>query len=164
MEHRIRKVYGARYSVPKNIVRVQEGWQIRYGGGRLFTDPTKDVEGARKSLREAKVELIRRIRSFSAPTGLRKNILKSKKFKNIPVGISGPRKYKRKGRRTAEYSFQITIPRFGGKFKTSQIYIGTESTVTQKRIDAALQKAIGIRARAVELYERAATESKRKNI
>ena len=164
MEYRTRIVYGARYSVPKNIVRVEEGWQVRYGEGKLFTDPTKDVAGARQSLRKAKVELIRRIRSLSAPSGLRKKILKSKKYKNIPLGISGPRKYKRKGRRTAEYSFQVTIPRFGEKFKTAQVYIGTESTITQKRVDAALQKAISIREKGTDIYQRAVTEAKRKSI
>jgi hypothetical protein len=164
MEHRTRIVYGGRFSVPKNIVRVEEGWQIRYGKSKLITDPTKDIAGARKSLREAKVELISRIKSLPAPTGLRKKILKSKKFKNMPTGISGPRKYKRKGRRIAEYSLQVTIPRFGEKNRTANVYIGTENTITQKRIDAALQKAIGIRNKAEDVYRRAITDAKRKNL
>jgi hypothetical protein len=164
MEHRDRIVYGTRFHVPQNIVRLQEGWQVRYGEWKLFTDPTKDISGARQSLRNAKAALIRRIKSLPAPSGLRKAILSSKKFKNLPVEISGPRKYKRKGRRFSELTFQVTLPQCGGKPKTKAFYIGTDYTVTEKRIDAALQKAKDIRNKCEEDFRRAVTEEKRKNI
>jgi hypothetical protein len=147
-----------------NIVRVEFGWQVRYGESKLFTDPTKDSSGARISLRNARGELVRRIKSLSAPTGLRKKILSAKILKSIPLGISSPRKFKRKGRRYAEISFQVTIPRFGEKPKMKTVYIATENSFTQKRFNAALQKAIDIRNKAVDAYKRAATEDKRKNL
>ncbi len=156
---------GEIFEVPEYIQRIEKdgthGWQLRYGKWKLFSDHSKDGSRANISLDEAKKELILRIKSISAPTGLSKKPHHNKTT-NLPIGISGPKKSKRSYRSFYEYCFQVTIPRFGKKPTTRPVYIGTENTYTVKREKIALEKAIEIRKKAEEAYQLAATEAKRK--
>ena len=48
---------GDKYTVPQNIQRIDHlathGWQLRYGGTKLFSDHTTDGSGAAASLEAA---------------------------------------------------------------------------------------------------------------
>jgi len=168
MKYRKVKIFtGEVFEVPENIQRIEKagthGWQLRYGKWKLFSDHSKDGSRAKISLDEAKKELMLRIKSISAPTGLNKKPYHNKTT-NLPPGISGPKISKRSYRKFYEYCFQVTIPRFGRKPTSSTVYIGTENTYSDKRANTALKKAIEIRNKAVEEYELAATKAKRKEI
>ena len=56
---------GARFEVPEGIQRIDHrathGWQLRYGGTKLFSDFTPDGSGAARSLGKATRELLARI-------------------------------------------------------------------------------------------------------
>jgi hypothetical protein len=58
-------------------------------------------------------------------------------------------------------SLAVLLPRFGDKPVRRSIYIGTENTYSIERYEEALQRAIALRAEAVEAYERAATKARR---
>ena len=158
---------GHRFKVPEHIQRLDSkrnrGWQLRYGKWKSFSDHTADGSGAEAALILAIEELNKRINRLSAPTGLRHET-NSSKNNDLPVGISGPISRTRKGRRVAEYSFGVTIPRFGDKPTNKNVYIGTENTITDERLEEALAKAVDIRAKAERTYQAAATKAKRAKI
>lgn len=155
-----------RFRVPQHIVRLDKpgthGWQVRYGGTEkaFFGDHSHDQRGAAAALAAATKELKRRIQKLPAPTGLRREP-HAQKGNALPVGISGPIERLRKGRNVVEYSYGVTIPRFGLKPTNKTIYIGTENTVTAKKRKEALAKAIELRTRAERAYQTAATRAKR---
>ncbi len=155
---------GHRFQVPENIQRLDSkktrAWQLRYGIWKTFSDHTTDGTGAKRALAEAIEELHKRINRLQAPTGLRQGNSSSKN-NDLPVGISGPISRTRKGRRVAEYNFGVTIPRFGDKPTNTNVYIGTENTITDERFEAALAKAVDIRKKAERAYQAAATKAKR---
>lgn len=158
---------GATFQVPENITRIEIeseglfGWQVRYGKPEvIFTDKLAGAVGSENSLNEAIQLLIKRIHALDAPTGLRKTINKNK-TNNLPAGIYGPIGSNRKGRKVIEYNFGVTIPRFGDKPTTKNIYIGTENTATEERYDIALAKAIEARNKAVATYQEAKTNERR---
>ncbi len=155
---------GHQLQVPEHIQRLDSkkirAWQLRYGKWKTFSDHTTDGSGAEDALAEAIKELNKRINSLPAPTGLKQRNSTSKN-NDLPVGISGPISRTRKGRRVVEYGFGVTIPRFGDKPTTANVYIGNENTFTDERYDMALAKAVDIRKKAVRVFEAAKTKDKR---
>src|SRR5262245_1586825 len=91
---------GKKFKVPQGIQRIDtratHGWQVRYGGTKLFSDHTPDGSGAKASLEKATQELLKRIAKLPAPSLLQRRPSESK-GNNLPVGISGPIVRQRKG-------------------------------------------------------------------
>jgi len=83
------------------------------------------------------------------------------KTNDLPVGISGPVVRQRSGGRVRDCSLSVSIPRFGEKPRRCTVYIGTENTYTPERFAVALERAVVMRAKAEEVYRRAATRAKR---
>lgn len=155
---------GKPFKVPQGIQRIDtratHGWQVRYGGTKLFSDHTRDGSGAKASLERAKAELARRIAELPAPTLLQKRPSDSK-TSGLPVGISGPIVRQRAGSQVRSASLSVLMPRWGQAPRCSSVYIGTENTYTVERFQAALAKAVAMRQAAEDAYERDATEAKR---
>ena len=67
---------GDRFLVPQCIQRIDHlsthGWQLRYGGTKLFSDHSQDGSGARRALALATKELLKRIATMPAPSRLRR--------------------------------------------------------------------------------------------
>jgi hypothetical protein len=155
---------GDRYLVPQCIQRIDHrathGWQLRYGGTKLFSDHSNDGSGAATALAAATKELIRRIAVLEAPTTLQSGP-SANKTSGLPPGISGPIVRERRGGQVRDSSFAILLPRFGEAPIRRSIYIGTERTATAKKVKSALARAIELRAAAEEAYRRAATRARR---
>jgi hypothetical protein len=155
---------GHRFSVPQSIQRIDHlathGWQLRYGGTKLYSDGTRDGSGAAAALDKATKELLRRIAKLPAPTTLQHGP-SANKTNDLPVGISGPVVRQRSGGRVRDCSLSVSIPRFGEKPRRCTVYIGTENTYTPERFAVALERAVVMRAKAEEVYRRAATRAKR---
>ena len=152
------------FEVPQSVQRIDHrathGWQLRYGGTKLYSDHTTDGSGAAESLRLATKELLKRIALLPAPSLLQPKPSVSK-TNNLPVGISGPIVRQRRGSKLRDCSLAVLIPRFGQKPQRRSIYIGTENTYTAARFQAALARAIEMRKEAEEAYERDTTRDKR---
>ena len=152
------------FEVPQSIQRIDHrathGWQLRYGGTKLYSDHSNDGSGAAEALRLATKELLKRIAQIPAPSLLQRGPSANKKS-NLPVGISGPIVRQRRGSALRDCSLAVLIPRFGEKPQRRSIYIGTENTYTVTRFKAALKRAIEMRNEAVEAYELATTKDKR---
>lgn len=155
---------GEEFEVPQGIQRIDHrathGWQLRYGGTKLFSDHTSDGSGARASLEKATKELLRRINTMPAPSLLQRGP-SANKSSQLPPGITGPVVRVRRGGKTRDCSLMVLIPRFGDKPRRRTIYIGTENTYTLERYHAALERAIAMRKEAEEAYEKATTKAKR---
>ena len=155
---------GGTFEVPQGIQRIDHrathGWQLRYAGTRLYSDHTSDGSGAAAALALATKELFKRIASMPAPTVLQR-APSVNKSNNLPPGISGPVVRLRRGGLTRDCSLAVLIPRFGDKPLRRNVYIGTENTYTVERFEAALVRAIEMRANAEEVYRLAATRVKR---
>lgn len=155
---------GQQFTVPQGIQRIDtratHGWQVRYGGTKLYSDHTRDGSGAAASLALAQQELARRIAKMPAPSLLQKRPSDSKSS-DLPVGISGPIVRQRAGSRVRSCSFSVLLPRYGQSPRCSSVYIGTENTYTIERYHAALEKATAMRVEAEQQYELAATKAKR---
>jgi phosphoglycolate phosphatase len=63
---------GATFQVPQCIQRIDHrathGWQLRYGGTKLFSDHSADGSGAAQALEKATKELLKRIAVLPAPS------------------------------------------------------------------------------------------------
>jgi len=155
---------GEEFEVPQGIQRIDHrathGWQLRYGGTKLFSDHTSDGSGARASLEKATKELLRRINTMPAPSLLQRGP-SANKSSQLPPGITGPVVRVRRGGKTRDCSLMVLIPRFGEKPRRRTIYIGTENTYTIERYNAALERAIEMRKEAEDAYEKATTKAKR---
>ncbi len=155
---------GERFVVPQCIQRIDHlsthGWQLRYGGTKLFSDHSQDGTGARKALALATKELLKRIATLPAPSRLRRTPSR-KKQSDLPSGISGPIVRQRAGSRVRDCSFAVTLPRFGDTPLARSVYIGTENTYTIERYQEALERAIALREKAEAAYQRAATKERR---
>jgi hypothetical protein len=156
---------GQAFDVPQSIQRIDHrathGWQLRYGGTKLYSDgPPADGSGAADSLKKATRELLRRINTMPAPSLLQR-APSAGKANNLPVGISGPIVRQRRGSSLRDCSLAVLIPRFGEKPLRRSIYVGTENTYTPERFQEALEKAIALREAAVAAYERATTRDRR---
>jgi hypothetical protein len=155
---------GRTFRVPEHIQRIDHasthGWQLRYGRSKMFSDFSNDGSGAKAALALAEAELLRRIDRMPAPSRLRRDV-SANKSSDLPVGVSGPIARLRSGRNVTEYSFGVTIPRFGSKPTNRSVYIGTETTYTDERVERALAKAVELRTRAMRSYQASATRAKR---
>lgn len=155
---------GKTFRVPECIQRLDNGsthgWQLRYGRSKLFSDHTDDGKGAKAALALAEAELLRRIDKLPAPSGLRRDV-NANKSNDMPVGVSGPIARLRAGRNITEYAFGVTIPRFGTKPTNRSVYIGTETTYSDERVELALAKAIELRSKAVRAYQSSMTRARR---
>jgi hypothetical protein len=155
---------GKRFKVPQGIQRIDHrathGWQLRYGGTKLFSDGTQDGSGAAASLKLATDELLKRIAKLPAPSRLQR-VPNENKTTDLPVGISGPIVRTRPGAKVSECNLLVSLPRYGGLPRRSTIYIGNENTYTVQRYEQALERAIRLRDEAEKLYQRDATRAKR---
>ena len=155
---------GKRFKVPQGIQRIDHlathGWQLRYGGTKLFSDLTQNGKGAREALQNATRELLARIAKLPAPTKLQDEP-NANKTSDLPVGVFGPVVRQRRGSNVLDYSFSISVPRFGDSPRRCSVYIGTENTYTPERLNLALAKAIKMREQAEKSYRMAATKAKR---
>lgn len=152
---------GERFRVPPHIQRIDHrsthGWQLRYGGTKLYSDGSA---GARAALEAATQELARRMARLPAPTRLQQQP-SGRKRTDLPVGISGPVVRRRPGSQTLDSSLSVSLPRFGEAPLRRSVFIGTQNTYTPERYLAALAKAIALRERAERAYQRAATQARR---
>jgi hypothetical protein len=155
---------GQAFSVPQGIQRIDHrathGWQLRYGGTKLFSDHSNDGSGAQAALESATKELLKRIGKLPAPVRLQRAPSENK-TNDLPAGIFGPVVRQRSGSRVRDASLSVLVPRFGKTPKRRTVYIGTENTYTRERYERALERALEIRAVAEEEYQRAATRAKR---
>lgn len=152
---------GERFEVPQGIQRIDHrathGWQLRYGGTKLFSD---GGHGARASLDAATLELKRRIAKLPAPSRLQRQP-SGHKSSDLPVGITGPIVRLRPGAHVRDSSLSVSLPRFGSTPRRLSVFIGTENTYTGERYLLALAKAIALREKAELAYQRAATRARR---
>jgi hypothetical protein len=155
---------GKRFEVPQGIQRIDtqatHGWQLRYGGTRLFSDGVTDPKGAKAALAEATRELLHRIARLPAPSLLQREPSESK-ASGLPVGISGPIVRKRPGAKVYESNLLVLLPRAGGPPRRRTIYIGNENTYTEERFHLALARGIALREAAEVVYRRETTMAKR---
>lgn len=165
MKFRVVTIFsGKRFRVPQSIQRIDHkathGWQLRYGGTKLYSDHSNDGSGAAAALKAAVAELRRRIEKLPAPTGLQK-AASANKTSELPVGISGPLVRRRPGSALRESHFSVSLPRHGQTAQRRTVYIGTENTYTVERYWAALERAIELRRKAERAYQRDATRAMR---
>ena len=155
---------GEQFEVPQGVQRIDHrathGWQLRYGGTKLFSDHTPDGSGAGASLQLATHELLKRIARLPAPSLLQR-APSANKSNLLPPGITGPVVRMRSNSRTRDCSLMVLIPRFGDKPRRRTIYIGTENTYTLERYEKALERAIVMRGAAEDAYQKATTRAKR---
>lgn len=155
---------GKRFKVPQCIQRIDHrythGWQVRYGGTKMFSDHTNDGSGAKASLEAATRELIHRINTMPTPSRLQPKPSVSKSSK-LPVGVSGPLLRQREGSQVRYASLQVLLPRFGEKPRNCNIYIGSEATYSADRYKKAVARAVALRQEAEEVYRRAETRARR---
>ena len=106
---------GKRFEVPQGIQRIDHkathGWQLRYGGTKLFSDHSPDGSGASAALVQATKELLSRIARLPAPSKLQREPNENKTT-DLPVGISGPIVRLRKGAKVHDCSLSVSLPRF----------------------------------------------------
>lgn len=155
---------GKKFKVPQGIQRIDHrathGWQLRYGGTKLYSDGTPDGKGAAASLKAATQELLKRIAKLPAPSRLQ-SVPNASKTSDLPVGISGPIVRLRPGAKVRDCSLAVSLPVYGQSPKRRTVYIGTENTYTVQRYERALVRAIEMRAEAEDVYRLAATRAKR---
>ena len=155
---------GEQFEVPQGVQRIDHrathGWQLRYGGTKLFSDHTPDGSGAGASLQLATHELLKRIARLPAQSLLQR-APSANKSNLLPPGITGPVVRMRSNSRTRDCSLMVLIPRFGDKPRRRTIYIGTENTYTIERYEKALERAIVMRGAAEDAYQKATTRAKR---
>ncbi|GAB6141569.1 hypothetical protein JCM14076_22980 [Methylosoma difficile] len=172
MERRRVKIFnGMEFDVPRHIVRIDiigpkttHGWQVRYGKPwKFFSDRSSNGTGAQQALNNAITELNHRIDTLPAPTGIRQQI-STNKSSNLPSGISGPFQRLRKGRNTPSHYLQVTLPIHGGKSKNTQVYIGSDNTLTEERIQQAVLKSVELRKEYIAKFQESATELKREKM
>jgi hypothetical protein len=153
---------GETFTVPQGIQRLDShstrGWQVRYQGTKYFADGTA---GPRKSLAAATRELLRRIATLPAPVVLKRGPSPTKSSA-LPAGISGPILVRKNAGDHQAAVLAVLVPRFGQKNELKRVHIGTPSTYTKARYNAALARALQIRAESLAQYEKDATRAKRK--
>lgn len=157
MTRKARKVSvgGVVYDCPMHIHRIETGctagWQIRYsipGRASLMVSDSK-FGGTAAALQFAcsTVEGLKILYPMPVQPRLMVDPMKHKQ-NDLPAGITGPQRRVRKGRATY-LTYQVNLPRRGGKPKMTSVYICVESQWTKAREDEALAKAIKLRKAAV---------------
>jgi hypothetical protein len=153
---------GEKFTVPQGVQRLDskttKGWQVRYQGTKYF--PDGDV-GPKKSLEAASRELMKRIASMPAPVAL-KRVPSPRKGSNLPPGISGPILESRRGAKSQAAVLSVLLPRFRATNFVKKVHIGTPSTYSQARFEAALAKAMNMRQVSLAKYEADATKARRR--
>jgi hypothetical protein len=156
---------GQRFKVPQCVQRIDtsstHGWQVRYGGTKLFSDHSPDGSGAKRALAAACAELIRRMGRADAPLP-RQRKPSVAKGSSLPAGISGPIVSQRSDGGLRSASLSVLLPRFGNTARVRSIYIGSESTYTRERFRQALAQAMALRAAALAAYAVAAARARRR--
>ena len=151
---------GETFVVPQGVQRLDskttKGWQVRYQGTKYFAD---GQAGASSALASATKELLRRIATLPAPVVLKK-APSPRKSSTLPPGISGPILVTRR-RSEPEAVISVLIPRYGSRNTIRKIRIGTRSSYTQARYEAAVSKAIAMRTDCLAKYVAAAAKAKR---
>lgn len=169
MQYRKIEIFnGMEFDVPSHIVRIDimgvkttHGWQVRYGKPwKFFSDHTANGTGAELALSNAIAELKRRIATLTAPTGIRRQTAQ-RKSSDLPAGISGPIQRLHKGRNIPSYYFQVTLPIHGEKSKNALVYVASENTLTEERIQLALLKSMALREKHIAKFQYSATKAKR---
>ena len=154
---------GTVLQVPSNIQRIEcrgtRGWQVRYVGTKFFAD---GKHSPRSSLKAAKAELAQRIQNHQAPNRLGQTIPTNKRSQ-MPLGITGPLVRKRASG-IMECNISVSVPKFGGKPQRRTVYVGNQTTFSERRLDAAVKRAVKIRADAEEAYRVAATAARREEM
>ncbi len=155
---------GEHFDVPQCVQRIDHrathGWQLRYGGTKLFSDHSSDGSGAAAALEAATKELAKRMSALPAPTTLQL-APSANKSSDLPPGISGPIVRERRGGRVRDCSLAILLPRFGKSPLRRSLYIGTEHTYTKEKFKVALKEATELRAAAEAEYHVAATKARK---
>lgn len=156
------------FKCPAGIQRLDtangtHGWQVRYSavqfGTTFFAD--KSCGSPQESFHGALTELKARLKKSDPPIGdewLQRKLQRTKGSAS-PIGVSGPNLKHTKGR-SPEYSFGVFVPAFNAETGESSssnttVYIGTETTISTRRIAAAKKKAIEIRKTKIEAYRKA---------
>ncbi|MCC7152014.1 MAG: hypothetical protein IT501_08410 [Rubrivivax sp.] len=154
---------GTQFRVPRFIQRIDSrdthGWQVRYGGTKLFSDHSNDGSGAQRALERATRDLARRIARLPARLPLQKQARECKST-DLPVGISGPIVRQNPDGSVLSYTFSVLLPRFGQRSRGVSVYIGARTTYSAERYRVALAKAVALRREAVAAYQRAANEAR----
>ncbi len=157
---------GQRFQVPQCIQRIDHlsthGWQLRYGGTKLFSDHSSDGSGAAASFAAAVRELARRHERSPLVPRLPSEPM-AHKSNDLPVGISGPILRLRRGAQVHEARFSVAVPRYGQTARRRSVYIANENTWSAERYKMALERAITLRLAAEEDYERDAARAVRRN-
>jgi hypothetical protein len=152
---------GDTFLVPQGIQRIDtrstHGWQVRYQGTKMFSD---GMVGARKALFLAADELAERIATMPAPVLLQR-APSANKSSDLPAGVSGPILRTRRRGNSRSASFSVLLPVYGKTSRIRSIYIGSESTYSQ-RYHEALERAVSLRAEAEMEYADAATNARRR--
>jgi hypothetical protein len=155
---------GHRFLVPQCIQRIDHrathGWQLRFGGTKLYSDHSNDGSGAAVALEAAIKELVKRTAQLEAPTTLQ-HAPSVNKTTSLPAGISGPIVRSRPSGNVRDCSLAVLLPRFGSTPERRSVYIGTERTYSKPKFEAALVQAVKMRTEAAEAYQRAATRARR---
>ena len=137
------------FMVPRHIQRIDiheddkagtHGWQVRWDGTKFFSDAANGKRDPEGSLARSE----RHLRSiYTGPrTRLRETEHKDKKHRTGIAGVQLAYR-RRKDRQIAEVYLRVNPPRQGGVPRS--IYVGTENTVTQARMQLALKKARTLR-------------------
>ncbi|MCE2914439.1 MAG: hypothetical protein ACOVOT_02405 [Rubrivivax sp.] len=152
---------GESFVVPQGIQRIDtrstHGWQVRYQGTKMFSD---GEIGARKALLKATEDLAERIATMPAPVSLQRQP-SANKTSDLPAGVSGPILRTRRSGNSRSASFSVLLPVYGKPSIIRSIYIGSESTYSE-RYQGALERAVELRADAEMAYALAATLARRK--
>ncbi len=153
---------GEKFTVPQGVQRLDskttKGWQVRYHGTKYFPDGDA---GPKRSFDAASRELMKRIASMPAPVVL-KRLPSPKKGSNLPPGISGPILESRRGAKTQAAVLSVLLPQFGGTNAVRKVHIGTQTTYSHARFEAALAKAMSMRQLSIAKYEADATKARRR--
>lgn len=153
---------GEKFNVPQGIQRIDSkgtrGWQVRYQGTKYFPD---GEIGPARSLKAAAKELMKRIASMPAPVALKREP-SPRKSSTLPPGISGPILERRRGTKSQAAILSVLLPRFGATNLVKKVHIGTPTTYTEARFEAALARALKMRQTSVDRYEAEATKARRR--
>ena len=124
------------------------GWQVRYQRPwKLFSD--SKFKTPKRALSEAQAFLTQQKGHGLYRRANLKKVSHHNKKNSLPVGIT--KKSEKHWNGTIRF-FQVRIPLGFRKHTTKKVYIGTDNTITAKRIKQSLQKAIEIRKKAVMNY------------
>ena len=160
--HRIVSIPGwaTLFKCPRHIVRIDKnvpgfagthGWQVRYTKPSVFFSDDS-VEAGRKSplhsLADAS-EYLAAVYNGPKTVRTRSKCLSSKKNLIQEVGLRLISRM-HKGRNVMEHYIEVTS--LQNDHTPDRVYVGTDNTLTEARLQAALEKARQLRKRMLELH------------